>query len=150
MTPTGSGSTSQSKVEAQSSSELGAAVAQVTELSQRIIQQEIELAKTEISEKATKLAKGAAVGAAAGVFVVFALVYLLHSLSWGLWKLLDGDGNNFWLGFLITAVILLVLAAVAGFLAFKFIKGGAPPVPQMAIDEGKKVKATITESSGRS
>lgn len=147
MTPTGS--TSQSKVEAQSPSDLGSAVAQVTEISQRIIQQEIELAKAEVSEKVTKLAKGAAVGAAAGVFAVFGLIYLLHSLSWGLWKLIDGDGNNFWIGFLITAVIIFILAGIAGFLAYKFIKGGAPPVPQMAIDEGKKVKATITEGGKR-
>ena len=147
MTP--SGSTSQSRIEAEAPSDLGAAVAQVTEISQRIIQQEIELAKAEISEKATKLAKGAAVGAAAGVFAVFGLIYLLHSLSWGLWKLIDGDGNNYWLGFLITAVIIFVLAAIAGFLAYKFIKGGAPPTPQMAIDEGKKVRATITEKGSR-
>ena len=127
-------------------SDLGAAVAQVTELSQRIIQQEIELAKAEVSEKVTKLAKGAAVGAAAGVFAVFGLIYLLHSLSWFLWKVIDGGGNSYWLGFLITAVIIFVLAAIAGFLAYKFIKGGAPPTPQMAIDEGKKVKATLTEA----
>ena len=128
-------------------SEFGAAIAQVTELTQRIVQQEIELAKTEISEKVSKLAKGAAVGAAAGVFVIFALVYLGHSLSWGFWKLVLGsDSTNYWVGFLFTGVLLLILAAIAGFLAFRFIKGGAPPTPQMAIDEGKKVKATLTES----
>jgi uncharacterized membrane protein YqjE len=127
-------------------SEFGSAVAEVTELTQRIVQQEIELAKTEISEKVTKLAKGAAVGAAAGVFVVFALVYLGHAAAWGFWKVVAGDSTDYWLGFLFVAVLLLVLAAIAGFLAYKFIKGGAPPTPQMAIDEGKKVKATITES----
>ncbi len=126
-------------------SEFGAAIAEVTEITQRIVQQEIELAKAEVSEKVTKLAKGAAVGAAAGVFVVFALVYLGHAAAWGFWQAFGGD-NNFWLGFLFVAVLLLVLAALAGFLAFKFIKGGAPPTPQMAIDEGKKVKATLTES----
>lgn len=125
-------------------SEFGAAIAQVTELTQRIVQQEIELAKAEVSEKVSKLAKGAAVGAAAGVFVVFALVYLGHAAAWGFWQAFGGQ-DNFWLGFLFVAVLLLLLAALAGFLAYKFIKGGAPPTPQMAIDEGKKVKATLTE-----
>lgn len=126
-------------------SEFGAALAQVTELTQRIVQQEIELAKAEVSEKVTKLAKGAAVGAAAGVFVVFALVYLGHAAAWGFWQAFGGD-NNFWLGFLFVAVLLLLLAALAGFLAYKFIKGGSPPVPKMAIDEAQKVRQTISES----
>ncbi len=126
-------------------SEFGAAIAQVTELTQRIIQQEIELAKAEISEKVSKLAKGAAVGAAAGVFVVFGAVYLFEGIAWLFWQL-TGTETSFYLGFFGVAILLFVLAAIAGFLAFKFIKGGAPPTPQMAIDEGKKVKATLTES----
>ena len=127
------------------SSEFAAAVAQVTEISQRIIQQEIELAKTEVSEKVSKLAKGAAVGAAAGVFVVFGAIYLFEGLAWLIWQQ-SGTRDSFWIGFAITALILFLLAGGAGYLAFKFVKGGAPPTPQMAIDEGKKVKATITES----
>ncbi len=128
-------------------SELGKAIQDVTEYSQRIIREEIELAKAEVSEKVTKLAKGAAVGAAAGVFVLTGLIYFLHALSWFIWKLVRGDsGDNFYLGFLIVAVLLFVLAGVAGFLAFKFVKGGAPPTPQMAIDEAQKVRQTISES----
>ena len=36
-----------------------------------------------MTEKVTKLIKGAVFGIVAGVFAVFALVYLLHALSWG-------------------------------------------------------------------
>ena len=129
-----------------SPSELGRALQQVTDLSQKIIHEEIELAKAEVTTKVAKLAKGAAVGAAAGVFVLFGFIMVLNSLAWLLWQLVGG-ANNFWLGFILVAVILFILAGVAGFLAFKFVKSGAPPTPQMAIDEGKKVKATI--SSGK-
>ncbi len=125
-------------------SELGQALHDVTEYSHRIIREEIELAKAEVTEKITKLAKGAAVGAAAGVFVIAGLIYFGHALSWFIWKLLQGSGgDDFWLGFLIVAVLLFALAGLAGFLAFKFVKGGAPPVPEMAIDEAKKVRETI-------
>jgi hypothetical protein len=131
-----------------SPSELGKALQEVTELSQKIIHEEIELAKAEVSMKVTKLAKGAAVGAAAGVFVLTGLIYFLHALSWFIWKLVRGDsGDDFFWGFLIVAVLLFVLAGLAGFLAFKFVKGGAPPTPQMAIDEAQKVRATLKKGS---
>ena len=128
-------------------SEMGAAIQQVTELSQKIIHEEIELAKAEVSEKVSKLARGAAIGAAAGVFVLAGLIYLLHAASWFVWKLIRGDSNdNFYLGFLIVAVGLFLIAGLAGFLAYRLVKRGAPPTPQMAIDEAQKVRATITES----
>ena len=127
-------------------SEIGSALQQVTDLSQKIIHEEIELAKAEVATKVTKLAKGAAVGAAAGVFAVFGLVYLLHGLAWLLWQQLGGE-SSFWLGFALVALILFLLAGLAGFLAFKFVKGGAPPTPQMAIDEAQKVRATIAGKS---
>ena len=129
-----------------SQSGLGRDLQQVTDLSQKIIHEEIELAKAEVSMKVSKLAKGAAVGAAAGVFVLAGLIYFLHALSWFIWKLLRGDSqDNFYLGFLVVAVFLFVIAGIAGFLAYKFVKGGAPPTPQMAIDEAQKVRATISK-----
>src|SRR3954452_7668090 len=86
-------------------SELGKAIQDVTEYSQRLIREEIELAKAEVARSVTKLAKGAAVGAAAGVFVLFGAVYFLHAMSWLIWQQ-TGTANSFWLGFLIVAVIL--------------------------------------------
>jgi len=105
--------------------DLAKAIQDVAEYSQKLVHEEIELAKAEITEKVTKLVKGVAVGAAAGVFAFFALIYALESLAWGLWKAV-GSGNNYWLGFLLVTVILLVFAAIAGLLAFKFVKGGRP------------------------
>ncbi|MGI8623262.1 MAG: phage holin family protein [Solirubrobacteraceae bacterium] len=126
-------------------SEIGRAISEVTEYSQRILREEIELAKAEVTEKITKLAKGAAVGAAAGVFVLAGLIYFLHALSWFIWQGIRGDStDNFYLGFLIVAVGLFVVAGIAGFLAYRFIKGGAPPTPKMAIDEAQKVRQTIS------
>jgi uncharacterized membrane protein YqjE len=125
-------------------SELGQAIQDVTEKASLLIREEIELAKTEVTDKATKLIKGAVVGIVAGIFAVFGLIYLLHSGAWALYEIFGSDSP--WLGYLIVAVVLFLLGALAGFLATRFIKRGAPPTPQMAIEEGKLIKETVTTS----
>jgi uncharacterized membrane protein YqjE len=129
----------------QPSSELARAIQDVTEKAQLLVREEIALAKAEMTEKVTKLIKGAVFGIIAGVFAVFALVYLLHALSWGIWGLLE-DGDAPWLGFLITGVLILLLGGIAGMLALRFIKKGSPPTPQMAIEEAQLIKGTLTAS----
>ena len=127
--------------------ELARAVQDVTEKAQLLVHEEIELAKTELTEKVTKLAKGAAVGVVGGIFAFFGLIFILHALSWGLWLLIDG-GDNIWLGFLITAVLLFVVGAIAAFVALRFIKRGSPPTPAMAIEEAQLIKETVTHARG--
>jgi hypothetical protein len=124
-------------------SDLGQAIQEVTERASLLVREEIELAKAEMTEKFTKLVKGAAVGIVAGIFVVAGLIYFLHSMSWLLWQLIGGD-DDFWIGFLIVAVVLFLLGALAGFLAARFLKRGSPPTPAMAIEEGKLIKETVT------
>jgi uncharacterized membrane protein YqjE len=127
----------------QPSSEMARAIQDVTERAQLLVREEVALAKAEMTEKVTKLIKGAVFGIVAGVFAVFALIYLLHALSWGIWDLIGGE-DNFWVGFLITGVVILIVGTIAGLLAYRFIKRGSPPAPQMAIEEGKLIKATLT------
>ena len=129
-----------------STSELGQAVQEISEKASLLVREEIELAKAEMTEKVTKLAKGAVVGIVAGIFAVFGLIYLLNALAWLIWKLLDGGGDFFYLGFLIVAVLLFVLGALAGFLAARSFKGGSPPTPTMAIEEAQLIKETVTSS----
>jgi len=125
-------------------SELGQAIQDVTDKASLLIREEIELAKTEMTEKASKLGKGAGIGGAAGIFAVFGLIYLLHSIAWAIASLLDDD--NPWLGYLIVAVLLFIVGAIAGLLAARQFKRGSPPTPQMAIEEGKLIKETVTTS----
>ena len=128
----------------QQSSELARAVQDITEKAQLLVREEIELAKVEMTDKVTKLIKGAVFGIVAGVFAVFALIYLLHSLSWGIWDLI-GSGAGPWLGYLITGVLILLLGGIAGVLALRFIKKGSPPTPKLAIEEAQLIKGTLTE-----
>jgi uncharacterized membrane protein YqjE len=100
----------------QPSSEMARAIQDVTERAQLLVREEVALAKAEMTEKVTKLIKGAVFGIVAGVFAVFALIYLLHALSWGIWDLIGGE-DNFWVGFLITGVVILIVGTIAGLLA---------------------------------
>ncbi len=127
-------------------SELGRAIQEVSERASLLVREEIELAKAEMTEKVTKLVKGAVVGIVAGIFAVAALIYLIHSLSWGIFALVSDDINFVWVGYLIAGGILLLLGGLAAFLASRFVKGGVPPTPAMAIEEAQLIKQTVQTS----
>jgi uncharacterized membrane protein YqjE len=125
---------------------IAAAITEVSERATLLVREEIELAKAEVTEKATKLIKGAIVGIAAGVFVLMAVIFALVGFAWLLYFYLPGNNYTYFWGFFAMAVILLVLGALAGLLAAKAVKKGSPPVPSMAIDEAKKIRETVSSS----
>jgi hypothetical protein len=127
---------------------IAAAITEVSERASLLIREEIELAKTEITEKTTRLAKGAVVAVVAGVFFFTALFFVLIGCAWLLYYALPigGDFTYFW-GFFAMAAILVVLGAIAGLLAARAVKSGSPPVPAMAIEEARKIRETVSSSS---
>jgi hypothetical protein len=130
---------------------IAAAITEVTERASLLIREEIELAKTEITEKTTRLAKGAIVAVVAGVFFFTALFFVLVGCAWLLYyELPIGNAFTFFWGFFAMALILVVLGAIAGLLAYKAVKAGAPPTPDMAIEEARKIRETVSASSGSS
>ena len=123
-------------------------ISEVSERASVLVREEIELAKAEITEKVTKLGKGAAIGAAAGVFVVGALILILFGLAYlAYWAIpFPGDSANnqvFW-GFFFIAALLLLFAGLAGYLAARAFKAGSPPAPKMAIEEARLIKETVS------
>jgi uncharacterized membrane protein YqjE len=128
-----------------STQNIAQAIQEVSERASLLVREEIELAKVEVTEKVTKLIKGAVVGIAAGIFVVFALIYLLHGFAWLTWYELFPDEQFFW-GFFVVAAVLLLLGALAGYIAARALKSGSPPVPAMAIDEAKRIRETVQSS----
>lgn len=125
---------------------VGELVLDVSERTSILIREEIELAKTEVTEKATELIKGSIVGIAAGVFVLVALAMLMHAIAWGINDLL-GIESAVWVGFLIEAGFWLLVAALAGLLAYRAVRKGSPPKPAMAIEEAKQTKETLGGNS---
>jgi uncharacterized membrane protein YqjE len=126
-------------------SDLAQAIQEVSQRASLLVREEIELAKAEMAEKARRLVVGAVAGAIAGAFALFALIYLLHALSWLLWQLIGGR-DNFWLGFAIVGALLLIVGGIAALLAVRLIKRGMPPAPKMAIEEGKLIRETVSSS----
>jgi protein-S-isoprenylcysteine O-methyltransferase Ste14 len=118
---------------------LGDIVAEVSEKASLLVRQEIDLAKAEVTGKISKLTKGAAVGAAAGVFLIFGVTMFFHTAAWFLNDLLDF--NNVWQGYAIVTGFLFVLAIIAAFVALRLFKKGSPPTPDLAIEEAKKTRA---------
>jgi uncharacterized membrane protein YqjE len=120
---------------------VGELVFEVTEKTSNLIRDEIELAKTEISEKVTTLVRGSAVGVAAGVFAFLALILLMLAFALGLNSLFFEDQP--WAGFLIEAVIFIAIAAGAGAFAYKSFEDTGAPVPTDAIEEAQKTRAIL-------
>jgi uncharacterized membrane protein YqjE len=113
----------------------------VAEKSSSLVREEIELAKTEISEKVTKILRGSVVGLAAGTFAFLALILIMEGVAWLLAEeVFDG---NAWPGFFVEAALFLLVAAAAGFFAYRSVQAGAPPMPAQAIEEAKLTKATV-------
>lgn len=94
-----------------------------------LVRQEIALAKAELKETAADYARDSAKLALAGVIGWFGAMALAAALVIGLSALLD----NYWLGALIVAVVLLAAGAVLGSAALKHLRR-TPPKPQQAID----------------
>ena len=120
--------------------QIGHTVTEISEKASLLVREEIELAKAEVTQKATKLGKGAAVAAVAGVFAVLGLIFLLHFLAWFIAWLI-GD-EIFW-GFLIVTGLLFLMAGIAAMIGLRWIKKGAPPTPDMAIEEAKRIQETV-------
>ncbi|HVD87076.1 MAG TPA: phage holin family protein [Solirubrobacterales bacterium] len=120
-------------------------VVEVSENASTLVREEIELAKAEVSEKVGKILRGSAVGVAAGIFAFLALILIMEGIAWLLNEEVF-DGKT-WPGFFIEAAIFLLIAALAGFIAFRALKAGAPPTPDQAIEEAKLTKEMLERES---
>jgi uncharacterized membrane protein YqjE len=120
---------------------VGELVFDVTERASTLIREEIELAKTEVSEKVGKLLRGSVVGVAAGVFAFLALILVMEGIAWLLnEEVFDGKA---WPGFFVEAAAFLLVAALAGYIAYRSVRAGSPPVPEQAIEEAKRTKEML-------
>jgi uncharacterized membrane protein YqjE len=120
---------------------LGDIVSDVSEKATLLVHEEIELAKAEVTEKVSSLGKGAAIACAAAVFLIFAITMFFHGLAW----LLDDlfDWNSIWPGFMIVFLFLTLLAIISALVARRLFQLGAPPTPDLAIEEAKRTRAEL-------
>jgi uncharacterized membrane protein YqjE len=122
-------------------------VVEVSENASTLVREEIELAKAEVSEKVSKILKGSAVGIAAGAFAFLALILVMEGVAWLLNEEVF-DGKT-WPGFFIEAAVFLLVAAAAGYFAYRSLMAGEPPLPEQAIEEAKLTKAMLEKDEGK-
>jgi Putative Actinobacterial Holin-X, holin superfamily III len=135
--------TDQQTPQSNNTQNIAQAIQEVSDRAQLLVREEIELAKAEVTTKVSRLIKGAVVGIAAGIFLIFGLFLLLDGFAWlAYWAIPFPEGQFFW-GFFVVAAVLFLVGALAGLIAARAFKRGAPPTPEMAIDEAKRIRETV-------
>ena len=76
------------------------------------------------------------------VFVLMGLAMFMHAIAWLLNDYLFSD--HVWIGFAIESLFWFIVAGVAGLIAYRSVQAGAPPVPELAIEEARRTKETLT------
>ena len=121
---------------------IGQLVADATYDLQGLVRGEIALAKAEVTSGAKVVGKGAGLLAGAAFFALMGLAFLLHSAAWGI-----AEALPVWAGYLIVAVVVLILATILGMLGKRSLET-ARPSPERAIDQAQQTIAVLKKSTG--
>ncbi len=108
-----------------------------------LVQDQVELAKAELTPAAKKGGTGLGLFGAAGYFALSATILLYFAAAWGL----VAAGLSAWLAFLIVGAALLLIAGILGgigYLIVRTIKG-----PDRTIAEANRTAAEVGEAAQR-
>ncbi len=103
-----------------------------------LVKAEIDQLKAEMIVKLKALGIGGGLIVVAAVILLFMVGVLLTAAVLALSLVMPG-----WLAALLVALILLITAAIVGFVGYKKLMGGIPPVPADTIASVKKDIDTI-------
>jgi Putative Actinobacterial Holin-X, holin superfamily III len=103
-----------------------------------LVKLHLELAKLESKKKAIALGVGIGLGGLALILVLYAIGFGFAAGAVGLTELLP-----LWASLLIVMGALLLGAGICGFLAMRFVKKGAPPLPSQAFEEMERTIRSI-------
>jgi len=112
----------------------------VTRRLQTLVQLNLELAKLEGKQKATALGLAGGLLVLAAVLVAYAIGFAFASAAAGL-----SEAVPLWLALLIVAGVIVLLAAIAGFLAVRSARKASPPTPSQAIEEAERTIETLRD-----
>ena len=108
-----------------------------------LVQNEIQLAKAEVTKGISFGGKGVGLLAGAGFLALLGLIFLFHTLARVIAVWLP-----VWSGYLIVTVVLFLVAAVLGLLGIKAVKKAkANAVPQRAIRNAQDTVTAIKPGS---
>jgi len=123
---------------------VGDIIKNITDDVKLLVQDQVELAKAELTPAAKKGGTGLGLFGVAGYFALSASILLYFAAAYGL---VEGAGLAAWLSFLIVAVALLLIAGILGgigFLVVRKIKG-----PDRTIAQAKQSVAEVKEAAQR-
>ena len=123
---------------------VGAAAGRVAEHARRLVQLEIELAKSEIKRKAADMGVGIGLGVGAALFLFLGVSLLVATVAAALALVLP-----VWAAVLIVGVAALLIAGGLGAGAVVLLKRGAPPLPEQAIEEARITSEALKSGDGR-
>jgi MFS family permease len=108
-------------------------VKQLSEQTSRLVRNEVELAKAELSEKGKRAGMGAGMFGGAGVFGLYALGALTAAVIAAL-----ATAVATWLAALIVAVVWGAIAGVMALMGKKKVQQAVPPVPEETVESVKE------------
>lgn len=113
-------------------------IADVPALVKELVRGEIAQFKAEMIIKAKAMGIGGALMAVALVLVLYALGVFLTAAVFGLAYVMPD-----WLAAIVVALVLIIIAAVLGFIGYKKFKKGLPPVPEGTVASVKRDIDTV-------
>lgn len=113
---------------------IGELVSRVSEQFSRLIRGELELAQTNLKEKAARMGAGGGMLAAAGVLALYAFGLILLGLAW-----LLGQWLPLWASLLIVAALLLLVAAILALVGKKQLDQSK----QLQVDPAAGIKLDV-------
>jgi uncharacterized membrane protein YqjE len=108
-------------------------VKQLSEQTSRLVKQEMELAKAELSEKGKQAGIGAGLLGGGGVFALYALGALTATMIAALSLAMET-----WLAALIVTVIWAAVAGVMALLGKSRVQKSTPPIPEQSVESVKE------------
>jgi len=112
---------------------LGELLKQLSEQTTRLVRQELELAKAELTQKGRQAGMGAGLFGAAGAIGFLALAALTTCFILALDVVMPA-----WLAALIVAVVYAAVAAVLALRGKAKVKQAVPPVPEQTVETVKE------------
>ncbi len=112
---------------------VGDLVKDATEQAQRLIRQEVELAKVELTEKGKKAGIGAGMFGGAGLFGLFAFAALTAAIIGAV-----DLAVPFWAAALIVAAVYGAIAGALALTGKNKVQEATPPLPEQAVDNVKE------------
>jgi len=119
-------------------------VKDVSELVPRLVRQELDLARTELSEKGKRAGAGAGLLGGSGVVGWFGVATLVAAAVLGL-----AEAMPAWAAALVVATVLLAVAGVMALLGRSQMRRAVPPVPTEAVASTKEDVRAVKESAHR-